>query len=117
MQQSLKSYGLRTVPKIVNTFNNIIVKGKDKQPTKTTTNVVYQINCENCNASSVGETKRQFNCHEHIQNIQKEGQYVNNQHINEYNHKFDFDNTKILDRGKNWRKRLVSEMTRVKMIA
>ena len=32
MKQSLKYYGIRTVPKIVNTFNNIIVKGKDKQP-------------------------------------------------------------------------------------
>lgn len=53
---------------------------------------------------------------EHIANTKKDDKkYVINEHMREYNHKFNFENTKILDKENNWHKRLISEMINIKL--
>lgn len=38
--------------------HNLIIKGKDKNIKSESTNTVYKINCKNCSASYVGQSKR-----------------------------------------------------------
>lgn len=55
----LKNYNILTVPRNKNnTSNNIVTKGKDKNAKTENTNTVYKMNCKNCSASYVGESKR-----------------------------------------------------------
>ena len=117
VKKNLKTYSIRSIPQIYNTLDKIIIRGKDKTDKKTSTNVVYKINCNECNASYVGETKRQLKCRiqEHVANLKKDGQYVINQHMTEHKHTFDFNGTEILDTEKVWRKRLISEMVHIKL--
>ncbi|KYN22634.1 hypothetical protein ALC57_04963, partial [Trachymyrmex cornetzi] len=42
-------------------LNRIIKTGKDKLNKDELSNVVYEINCADCNVSYVGQTKRQLN--------------------------------------------------------
>ena len=54
-----------------NKLNNIIKLVKDKTKTCDNVNVVYKINCKDCNASYVGQTGRRLNVRikEHTKNI------------------------------------------------
>ena len=117
IKNNLNRFYIRTVPKISNTLNKCIIRGKDKPKREMTTNVVYKINCNDCDASYVGETKRQLRCRikEHMNNIKKDGNYVINEHMTEHKHTFDFDNAEILDTENIWKKRLVSEMIHIKL--
>ena len=54
---SLKPFNITLLPIMSNTLNNIIKRGKDKNDPLDSPNVVYQINCKNCDASYVGESK------------------------------------------------------------
>jgi len=84
----------------------------------------YKLRCEaiyvgqNCGATYVGQTKRQLKTRlkEHTNNLkQDQSKYsVISEHIIEYNHSFDWDNTKIIDRKSNFYKRTVSEMIHIK---
>jgi len=80
--------------------------------------VVYQLNCQNCSASYVGQTKRavtiRVNEHKNhiIRNLSQ--QLVITVHRLLYKHDFDWDNVQILDEETNYNKRLISEMIFIK---
>lgn len=68
--------------------------------------VVYKIDCLNCEASYVGQTKRQLKTriHEHKSDINKKNgsPSVISEHRLVKRHEFDWDNVRILDiRDKN----------------
>lgn len=118
VSNNLKQFGIQTVPQINNNLSNIIRRGKDRQEKNEQTNIVYRIDCKDCNASYVGESKRTLGTRvkEHIANMKKENKkFVINEHTKNCKHKFDFENTRILDRESNWRKRLISEMVNIKL--
>jgi len=76
----------------------------------------YKLRCE---ATYVGQTKRQLRIKlkEHKNNLkQDQSKYsvISEHNIIEYNHSFDWDNTKIIDRESNFDKRTVSEMIHIK---
>ncbi|KYM96041.1 hypothetical protein ALC62_13311, partial [Cyphomyrmex costatus] len=103
---------------IPNTLNKFIKKGKDQLKPLNNQNVVYRISCEDCDASYVGQTKRQLKTrvHEHVSDINKKVKSpsaISNHRI-ENNHKFDWDNVKILDIEPSYSKRLISEMVHIK---
>lgn len=52
-------------------MNNIVKTRKDKSTTKGHTNVVYKIDCQECDSSYVGQTKRRLEVRvkEHQKNI------------------------------------------------
>jgi len=64
-------------------------------------NVIYKIFCKNCEATYVGQTKRQLGIRvrEYKNNIKQDHSkhLVISEHIIKYNHSFDWENTKILD--------------------
>ena len=57
----------------MNNLNRFIKTGKDKIKKDELSNVVYLINCKDCNYSYVGQTKRKLKTHlkEHINDSKK----------------------------------------------
>ena len=63
-------------------------------------NVVYKIHCQDCDATYVGQSKRQLKTRiqEHKNDIKKSiAQSVISTHELETNHQFDWQDTKILE--------------------
>jgi len=81
-------------------------------------NVVYKISCNECDATYVGQTKRQLQTRikEHKSDINKptSSPSVISQHRLTHNHEFDWNNIKILDKEQTYHKRLISEMIHIK---
>ena len=95
-----------------NKLNNIIVLSKDKNTQFNNSNVIYKINCDNCNASYVGQTCRRLGVRikEHHRKYCEEDKnsslFI---HKIDNNHTINFHNVKILDSESNTGKRLFSE--------
>ncbi|KYN02360.1 hypothetical protein ALC62_06740, partial [Cyphomyrmex costatus] len=81
-------------------------------------NVVYKIQCNDCEASYVGQISRQLKTrikeHRNHINHNSSTRSVITDHRLEYNHDFRWDDVKILDEEPCYRKRLVSEMLNIK---
>jgi len=81
-------------------------------------NIMYKIFCNDCNASYVGQTKRQLKTrtNEHVKNIRldesKHSVVIKDMLENE--HSFDWINIKIMDHETNYFKRLISELINIK---
>jgi len=114
INRSLFTVGYRCLNKI----DNIIKVHKDHTEHIHKSNIVYKIHCNNCDASYVGQTKRQLKTRtkEHFNNIKldKSRHSVITQHILEFNHSFNWNDIKILDSEPNYNRRLISEMLHIK---
>jgi len=101
-----------------NKLNKFIKVHKDTLPISARPNVVYKINCLNCDASYVGQTKRALDTRisEHRSHIHRGSTQpsVITDHRLLMNHDFDWNNVEILDEEINYKKRLVSEMIFIK---
>lgn len=78
--------------------------------------VVYRINCKNCNASYVGQTGRQLQTR--IKKHRRINQVNTNTVVNEHKltngHNFDWNGVQILNVERSWHKRIISEMIHIK---
>jgi len=103
---------------VPSTLNKFIKRGKDKIEFMSQSECVYKISCANCDASYVGQTKRQLatRIKEHKGDINKKsGSFsVISNHRLESGHEFNWSETRILDRESSYAKRLVSEMVFIK---
>jgi len=101
-----------------NKLSRFIKVQKDALPSSLRSNVVYQLNCQNCSASYVGQTKRSLSIRmsEHRSHIIRNSsqQSVITDHRLLHKHDFDWDNVQILDEETNYNKRLISEMIFIK---
>ena len=104
----IKPFDLHAIPRSFYDQSKIVIKGKDKTTLDLQTNSVYKINCKQCPASYVGESKRRLFIRK--QEHQKNYNNVINGHCQTLNHTFDFKNTSILETERNRRKRKISEM-------
>jgi len=102
----------------INKLNKFVKVHKDQNHILSKNNVVYKISCNDCEASYVGQTKRQLNTRlkKHKNNVKqdKSKHSVISEHIIKYNHTFDWNNMRIMDRESNYFKRIVSEMIHIK---
>jgi len=102
-----------------NKLNNFIKVHKDKLPSLSRPNVVYKINCSNCEASYVGQTKRTLctRVGEHRGHIRRNSTQpsVITDHRIATNHDFNWIDVEVLDVERNYRKRLISEMIHIKL--
>jgi len=84
-----------------NKLNKFIKVHKDALSSFSYSNVVYQINCLDCDASYVGQTKRTLNTRvsEHRNHARRNSiqNLVITDHRSKFRHEFDWDNIKILD--------------------
>jgi len=102
----------------LNKLNTIIKAHKDVIPKGSHTNVVYKIECGNCDATYVGQTCRKLSTriNEHKKNINKNitNRSAITEHRLNFNHDFKWEDVKILDRETFYYKRLISEMIFIK---
>ena len=61
MKNFFKKYNTNVVFSTIYKLNSIIILGKDKNVKNNNANLVYKRNCNNCNASYVGQTSRRLN--------------------------------------------------------
>jgi len=91
----IKKYGLNIAYSVPNTLNKYVKRYKDKIDLKSQNEVVYKIDCLNCNSSYVGQTKRQFKMRikEHTSDINKKNSVLSvvSNHRLEYNHDMNWD--------------------------
>ena len=96
-----------------NNLSKFIIRGKDRTTKIIENNVVYKINCNNCDSSYVGQSKRQLQerLDEHQKNLlgPSKDYSVIRQHVIDNNHSMDWLGVEIVDREPNLNKRLVSE--------
>ncbi|KAL6417181.1 hypothetical protein ACFW04_014610 [Cataglyphis niger] len=82
------------------------------------TEVVYKINCKNCSASYIGQTKRHLSIRvkEHFNNIKMHASNLSviSKHKLEFNHDFDWSAPNSLHNEKHIRKREIAEMFFIK---
>jgi len=106
--------GYRTL----NNLGSFVKVHKDTVETYANNNVVYKISCNDCEASYVGQTKRQLKTrvNEHFRNISSTSANpsVITEHTLQTSHSFDWKNVKILDTESNYFKRSISEMIHIK---
>jgi len=102
----------------LNKMRNYIKTHKDVRPKTTHSNVVYKINCNNCDASYVGQTSRQLHTRmsEHKKHIRRNttSRSVITDHRLDLNHDFNWNDVEILDNEPYLNKRLISEMLFIK---
>jgi len=102
----------------LNKLSRLIKVHKDIDKPLYKNNVVYKIHCRDCEATYVGQTKRQLKTRlkEHRNNIKldQSKHSVISEHITKYNHSFDWENTKIIDYESRYYKRIISEMIHIK---
>jgi len=100
-------------------LGRIIKAQKDTLPVCSNKNVVYKLNCKDCNVTYIGQTKRRLNTRimEHKKDINKiNGKHsVITEHRLECIHDFDWNNPTILDKEKQYYRRLISEMINIKI--
>ncbi|KAM0724705.1 hypothetical protein ACS0PU_009089 [Formica fusca] len=98
----------------LNKLSCFIKVHKDVLPSASCTNVIYMINCADCDASYVGQTGRRLQTRigEHRNHIRRNSTVssVITDHRLEFDHDFDWDHVRILDSEKYLNKRLISEM-------
>lgn len=101
----------------LNKINSFIKAHKDPLPDYKRKNVVYKIKCKNCNASYVGQTKRQLDTrikeHHRLSKKDSNNPSVFREHITKFNHNFDWKNLRILVNEGFLSKRLISEMSHI----
>jgi len=103
-------------------LNGIIRVPKDKNNVEECRGVVYRVDCNDCDASYVGQTGRQLGTRmkEHKVNIKLDPSRnsVISEHILQFDHlnrwSFKWNNVKILDNEHNFYKRLTSEIIHIK---
>jgi len=102
---------------VPNTLNIFIKRDKDKIEFMSQSECVYKIVCLDCDASYVGQTKRQLatRIKEHKKDINKKNgalSVISNHRLEK--NEFNWRETKILDTESSYNKRLVSEMVFIK---
>ncbi|RLU26748.1 hypothetical protein DMN91_000545 [Ooceraea biroi] len=118
IKKSLNKYGVRTVFSISNKLDGIVKLGKDRLDSKLLSGVVYKIDCNNCSACYIGQTKRHLETRlkEHMANVKKDvGCYsVVSKHRVDCGHEFDWLGVDVLHRENNTKKRELAEMFFIK---
>jgi len=104
-----------TIPKKLDT---IIRKGKDRLDAQRVTEIVYKINCKDCDKVYIGQTKKHLatRIKEHKNNINNSsGNFsVVTDHRLTFNHDFDWLKPNILHKERNRKKREIAEMFYIK---
>lgn len=118
LNERLNKLGLSTIFKIPKKLDLLIKRGKDKLTDCCKTEVVYCIDCKDCEACYIGQTKRhlQTRVKEHYNDIRKQepAQSVVSKHRSSCDHDFDWSKPRVLHTEKFKKKREIAEMFYIK---
>ncbi|XP_044751210.1 uncharacterized protein LOC123311367 [Coccinella septempunctata] len=98
------------------TIRSLYTKIKDPIPTPLQSNVVYKINCENCDKCYIGHTSQWVKSRMalHKSDIRKYPERCAlAAHAHSLDHHIDFENVEILKTESNYQKRLIHEMINI----
>lgn len=119
IKKILKPHNIQIAEKPSNNSKNFFTKLKPNIPKDEQTNVIYKINCSDCNQVYIGQTKQYLK--NRVQNHKNSIRYGNTdhrtalaKHATENLHNFDFKNVEILDKENNYKKRSIKEMIHIK---
>ena len=116
-----------------NTLRQNLVHPKDKRPITDNAGVIYKIPCQQCPKSYIGETGRRFGIRlkEHkdeVDKVDKSARFTRSQrktsestynrsaltdHSSQNNHIIDWDNSKLVGREDQWKRRQILETIRI----
>ncbi|KYN19405.1 hypothetical protein ALC57_08263 [Trachymyrmex cornetzi] len=103
----------------LNKLNCFIRPQKDRLSNLQKKNVIYKINCRDCDASYVGQTKRTLKTRvkEHKNDIRKSDGNLSvlSEHRLELNHEFDWDDVEVVDSERWLYRRRITEMLHIKL--
>ena len=105
LKRALK-HNIKATSHTQTTLRILLSKPKDPIPKEDRNNAVYQLNCKDCEALYVGETKQTLNvrAEKHITAIKSASKRSHTaEHCWKYNHDFDWEHKKMLDVEKNWK--------------
>ena len=109
----LRPLGIGVAHKPSHTLKSKIMKVKDTLPDHEKAGVVYQINCNDCHKTYIGETKRRLGTRikEHAAAQRKKKDLNSNivLHALEEGHSFDFDGAKVVAMADSHAARLLKE--------
>lgn len=119
LQKKLRPYKIKIVNKPADSFKKFYSNLKTRIDKEKTTHTVYEIECKECRATYVGQSKqylekRKKQHESSIKDKSNDNKTALQKHAHSTNHTFDFANIKILDKEQNDRKRCVLEMIRIK---
>ena len=112
VQRALSKHNIRLASKPSNTLQRKLNNAKQRTPAPETTTAVYKINCNECDAHYIGETKKQVRdrIKEHQNNIRiGEQNSMIFQHVANNNHNMDFSNPTVLAKNQHPRGRRILE--------
>jgi len=126
IKKTFKDYDIKEIKiasKPINKINDqIFSKLKDKIPEDKQTCLVYQINCTDCNKIYIGQTKQYIKnrINQHKSNTTSKIKAQNektalSKHSTQLNHKFNFNQFKILEKEANRKKREFKESLHISL--
>lgn len=118
LRNKFKKYNCNLITKNENTIKRMLYS-RIKEKNEYINNVVYRVNCNNCEKCYIGQTKnylyKRIDTHKNTCNKElKSGSTALAYHAINEKHKFDFDNIEILKREENLNKRLIYECISVR---
>lgn len=116
INSKLKKNNIFTVNKNINKFNKFIKLGKDRLTSDEKSNIVYKIDCKDCDMTYIGQSKRYFKTRKREHKYAIDKQKKDNAlflHVHETGHEIDFKNPRIVDTEKKRHRRLLSEMINI----
>ena len=100
LQRVFKSYGVATSFRPHTTLWKLLVAPKDPVPIDTRSGCVYELSCQQCSGTYIGQTGRQLGqrIQEHKSSAPSCIPSAVKEHSTEAHHTIDWDNVKILER-------------------
>lgn len=115
-----KKYGFRMAHTIHNKLNCFIQRHKDAVDKFSQSDIVYKISCCDCDATYVGQTKRQLRTRveEHKNSVRRGcANFVISDHCISFSHNFNWDGVEVCDIEHSYKNRLISEMISIKRLS
>lgn len=116
IKYALKQEPVKIAIKNIKTVGNLYTKLKSKTPKLLCSNVVYKLECKDCNKTYVGQTAQWLKSRIalHKSDITKKlERCALVTHVNQNSHDIDFENVQIVASEPSYKKRLVLEMINI----
>ena len=103
----LRSFSIKVAHKPIRTISNILRKPKNKIGKEASREIVYKIECKDCDCVYVGQTSRVKEHAKAIATLDENSLLA--KHYMLHSHEIDLENVEIVDRSPTWRQRLILE--------
>ena len=117
LRRLFKRYEVPMYFKPTNTLRQLLVRPKDKMKKERVVGPVYQISCEKCPATYIGETERSLKQRflEHRRPSSVTSEVSRHVHLDHPDHSISMDDTKILEVEPKWFERGVKEAIHIRV--